>query len=58
MGADVPDFVIPIPSGMEDCPETDWRLPPDVEAEVRERLRELDLWRAQSLVSAQRYVIL
>lgn len=52
----LPDFVTPLPSLTEPCEPT--RLSPEVEADVRRRLREFAEHRARAAVSGQSYVIL
>jgi hypothetical protein len=53
----LPDFVTPIPSGLEPCEETDMRLPPDVQAEVDRKLKEFARHRAQALISSRNYLV-
>lgn len=57
MTHDLPDFVIPIPSGLEPCEETDLRLPPEVEAEVDRKLKEFARARAQAIANSHGYVV-
>jgi hypothetical protein len=53
----LPDFVTPIPSGLEPCEETKMELPPEVRRDLEQKLKEFALHHVRALVSSRNYVV-